>query len=91
MLPISDHSDHILIGVVSFLSGGGILRVGVYVSNALPPLPATSGWWAKLFYNIVKGLSGVDPNAAAPLSSSASSASAASIASLTKQEPSAHV
>ena len=47
----------------AFIAGGGLVRVLVYVSNQMPPLPSGSGWWTKFIYGIVKGTSGLDPSA----------------------------
>lgn len=47
----------------AFLAGGGLVRILVYISNQMPPLPPDSGWWTKFFYALVKGTSGLDPSA----------------------------
>lgn len=48
--------------VVAFITGGGLVRFAAYVSNAVPPLPVGAGWWSQFGYQLLKGLSGVDPN-----------------------------
>ena len=47
----------------AFIAGGGLVRFLVYVSAQMPPLPTNSGWWAQWFYKILKGTSGLDPQA----------------------------
>lgn len=47
----------------AFIAGGGLVRVLVYVSNQMPPLPPNSGWWRTFGYKLVKGTSGLDPSA----------------------------
>ena len=47
----------------AFIAGGGAGRVALYVSKSLAPLPANAGWWKTTAYNILKGASGLDPNA----------------------------
>lgn len=47
----------------AFVGGGVVQRFAVFVSKALPPLPPNAGFWAQWGYAIVKGVSGLDPNA----------------------------
>ena len=47
----------------AFLAGGGLVRVLVYISAQMPPLPANSGFWATWIYAVMKGASGLDPSA----------------------------
>lgn len=60
---ISDHATHELRFVMGLIAGGGGIRFLVYVSKALPALPKDAGWWQQLFYNLIKGASGLDPSA----------------------------
>ena len=53
----------ILALVSSFIAGGGLVKLLVYVSKALPPLKSDAGWWRQLFYNLIKNTSGLDPSA----------------------------
>jgi hypothetical protein len=53
---------YIGVAIVSLLTGAGVVRTLVYVSKNLAPLPPNAGWWATTAYNLVKGLSGLDPN-----------------------------
>lgn len=50
--------------IVGLITGGGGVRFLVYVSKAMPPLKPNAGWWAQLFYNLLKNTSGLDPSAA---------------------------
>jgi hypothetical protein len=59
---LTDTHLHIGIFLTAFISGGGLVRVAIYVSKNLAPLPKDAGWWATTFYNLVKGASGLDPN-----------------------------
>jgi hypothetical protein len=47
----------------AFVAGGGVVRVLVFMSQSMPPLPAKAGWWATWIYQVMKGVSGLDPNA----------------------------
>jgi hypothetical protein len=66
---IPAHAEHAHYGVfvytavASFITGGGLVKFLVYVSAKLPPLPKTAGWWQQFAYALVKGASGLDPNA----------------------------
>lgn len=61
---ISNHEKGFWITAVSaFITGGGIQRFLVWVSKSMPPLPSGSGWWKTLFYNLMKGASGLNPSA----------------------------
>lgn len=59
------HRDWLAIwsAVVAFFGGGTLQKLSVYVSKNLPPLPANAGWWKQFFYNLLKNVSGLDPNA----------------------------
>lgn len=59
-----DEHIHIGVALVSFFLGGGGVRVLIYISKNLAPLPKDAGFWMTSFYNCVKGLSGLDPNSA---------------------------
>lgn len=61
-----DHIEHLVFALSGAVGGGGLLRFGVYVSNACPPLGPNASWTQKFAYNMLKGLSGVDPNAITP-------------------------
>lgn len=50
--------------VIGLVTGGGGMRFLVYVSKAMPPLKSSAGWWAQLFYNLMKNCSGLDPSSA---------------------------
>lgn len=52
-----------LASAITFVLGGGGIRVVIYVAKKLPPLPKNAGWWAQFGYALVQGLSGLDPNA----------------------------
>jgi len=58
-----EHAYHIAEIVSGYIGGGASVRFLVYVSKSLPALPDSAGWWAHLFYNMVKNTSGLDPNA----------------------------
>ena len=49
--------------VVGFVTGGGLVRLLAYISKAVPPLPNSAGWWSQFGYQLLKGASGLDPNA----------------------------
>lgn len=53
----------IVSSVITFVLGSGGTRALIYISKKMPPLPSNSGWWAQFFYSIMKGASGLDPNA----------------------------
>ena len=55
---------HIHLGIlfIGLITGGGGIRFLVYVSKAMPPISDKAGWWAHLFYNMLKNTSGVDPS-----------------------------
>ena len=57
---ITDNTKHIDLMITGFISGGGAMRVILYVARQLPPLPPSSGWWATLCYKLVSGLTGHD-------------------------------
>jgi len=63
LIALADSTMHEIYGVAGVISGAGGQRFMVYVSKSLPPLPPRAGWWSQWFYNLVKGLSGLDPNA----------------------------
>jgi len=58
-----DEIEHIIIALGGAGVGGALLRIGVYISHSLPPLKPNAGFWTTFAYNIIKGLSGVDPSA----------------------------
>lgn len=58
-----DQLEHVVIALSGAVGGGGLLRVGVYISHSLPPLKPDAGFWKTFAYNLIKGLSGVDPSA----------------------------
>jgi hypothetical protein len=49
--------------LTAFLTGGGAVRLMLYISKAMPKLPPNAGWWTQFLYAIVKGASGLDPSA----------------------------
>ena len=49
--------------IAAFVSGGGVVKFLVYLSKAMPALPANAGWWKQLGYSLVKNASGLDPSA----------------------------
>lgn len=57
------HAYLIWTTIAGILTGGTFQRFMVYVSHSLPPLPANAGWWQTFAYNLVKGISGLDPSA----------------------------
>lgn len=56
------HAPYFWTHIMGFVAGGGLVRALAYISNAVPPLPAGSGWWAQFGYGLLKGVTGVDPN-----------------------------
>lgn len=60
----TDAHLHIGLALSGIIFGGGGVRFLIYVAKKLPPLGKDAGWWAQFAYNLVQGLSGLDPNSA---------------------------
>lgn len=63
MLAVADHSEHWIIAIGTFLGTATFQRFLAYMAGACPPLKANAGWWAQFGYNLLKGATGIDPNA----------------------------
>lgn len=63
MLPQLVERHEVWSMVSTFIAGGGLVRFGHYVATQMPPLPANAGWFTTFLYNMVRGLTGHDPNA----------------------------
>lgn len=57
-----DAAEHLIIATSSVLSTGAALRFAAYVAKALPPLRPDAGWWATFSYNLLHGVTGIDPS-----------------------------
>lgn len=62
-MALPDRADHWIIAIGTFLGTATFQRFLAYIASAVPPLKPGAGWWATFAYNLLKGATGIDPNA----------------------------